>query len=653
MNQFVILRLGAGNLQQGFPAVSAQIGTDTNPHQLQLTASLPSAPELPQLYRNWQFIYKALYDRLGWRLRISFQESEGTVTQVSEVEFRQICQQLKTKLNQWLHSEEFRPIYQRLRTHLAPDRAVQILLETDDIQLRQLPWHLWDFFQDYRQAEMALSTPNRELVSPPQRLSQGNSSRFSQTNASRFSLENALRFSLGDASVFSLGDASGFSYGNASRTQIKILAVLGNSEGIEVIEDRAVLEKLPNAELTCLEEPQPKTIHDRLWRDNWDIFFFAGHSSSQAEGEIGRMEINSSQSLSVGDWQNALRHAIEGGLRLAIFNSCDGLGFVRELEKLNLNIPQIIVMREQVPDRVAQAFLTYFLEAFSRGEDFPIAVREARERLQAIEDEFPCASWLPAICQNPAADLFIWPAAKLPNPTRIAPTHIAQGMVAGILGACLAIVPFNFSPLPEFLNQLGLEAYHKKELAKAERLYQGSIWLNALRQGESYGKVQYNLGLLYEDRDRLDRARQAYIRAIEKGILQAYNNLGRLEIMAGNYERAVQLLLAGLQKVEAEVPPLERDLVQLSLHKNMGWARLEQGRYQEAETHLQEAILLDDSQAAARCLLAQVRESQGQAEAALWEWELCLGYGFSTQSPEEDRWIGIALEKLASKGEKP
>lgn len=646
MNQFVILRVGAGNLQQGFPAVSAQIGTDANPHQLQLTASLPSAPELTQLYRNWQFIYKALYDRLGWRLRLSFQESEGTVTQVSEVEFREICQELKTKLNQWLHSEEFRPIYQRLRTHLAPDREVQIILETDDIQLRQLPWHLWDFFQDYRQAEMALSTPNRELVSPPQRLSQGNYSRFSQRNASRFSLENALRFSLGDASVFSVGDAS--------RTpRIKILAVLGNSEGIEVIEDRAVLEKLPNAELTFLEEPQQKTIHDRLWRDNWDIFFFAGHSSSQAEGEIGRMEINSSQSLSVGDWQNALRHAIEGGLRLAIFNSCDGLGFVRELETLNLHIPQIIVMREEVPDRVAQAFLTYFLEAFSRGESFPIAVREARERLQAIEDEFPCASWLPAICQNPAAPPFIWPTEPAPYSPRLAPTNIARGMVAGILGACLAIVPFNFAPLPEVLNQLGLEAYQKKELAKAEKLYQGSIWLNGLRRGESYGKVQYNLGLLYEDRDRLERARQAYMRAIEKGIIQAYNNLGRLEIIAGDRERAVQLLLAGLQKVEAELPPLEGDAVKLSLHKNMGWARLEQGRYEEAKTHLEEAIRLDDSRAAARCLLAQVRESQGQTEAALWEWELCLSYGFSTQSPEEDRWIGIALEKLASQGEEP
>lgn len=611
MNQFVILRLGAGNLQQGFPAVSAQIGTDTNPHQLQLTASLPSAPELPQLYRNWQFIYKALYDRLGWRLRISFQESEGTVTQVSEVEFRQICHELKTKLNQWLHSEEFRPIYQRLRTHLAPDRAVKIILETDDLQLRQLPWHLWDFFQDYRQAEMALSTPDRELVAKEQISSEADS------------------------------------------RSVKILAVLGNSEGIEVIEDRALLAKLPDAELTFLEEPQPKTIHDRLWRENWDIFFFAGHSSSQAEGEMGRMEINSRQSLTVGDWQNALRHAIEGGLRLAIFNSCDGLGFARELETLNLHIPQIIVMREQVPDRVAQAFLTYFLEAFSRGEAFPIAVREARERLQAIEDEFPCASWLPAICQNPAAAPFIWPAARAANPTWKAPTNIARGMVAGILGACLAIVPFNFSPLPEFLNELGLEAYHQKELAKAERFYQGSIWLNALRRGESYGKVQYNLGLLYEDRDRLELARQAYIKAIEKGILQAYNNLGRLEIMAGNYERAVQLLLAGLQKVEAGLPPLERDAVQLSLHKNMGWARLEQGRYQEAETHLQEAIIIDDSRAAARCLLAQVRESQGQAEAALWEWELCLGYGFSTRSPEEDRWIGIALEKLASRGEKP
>jgi hypothetical protein len=51
-------------------------------------------------------------------------------------------------------------------------------------------------------------------------------------------------------------------------------------------------------------------------------------------------------------------------------------------------------MREPVPDQVAQAFLKYFLETFAVGESFYLAVREARERLQGWEDQFPCATWV-------------------------------------------------------------------------------------------------------------------------------------------------------------------------------------------------------------------------------------------------------------------
>ena len=65
-------------------------------------------------------------------------------------------------------------------------------------------------------------------------------------------------------------------------------------------------------------------------------------------------------------------------------------------------------MGEPVPDRVAQTFLKYFLEAFSRGESLYLSVREARERLQGLESQFPCASWLPVIFQNPAATPPSW-----------------------------------------------------------------------------------------------------------------------------------------------------------------------------------------------------------------------------------------------------
>jgi CHASE2 domain-containing sensor protein len=75
------------------------------------------------------------------------------------------------------------------------------------------------------------------------------------------------------------------------------------------------------------------------------------------------------------------------------------LGLAYELEQLH--IPQMIVMREPVPDKVAQEFLNYFLKAFANGDSLYLAERQARERLQGLEQEFPCASWLPVICQNP------------------------------------------------------------------------------------------------------------------------------------------------------------------------------------------------------------------------------------------------------------
>ncbi|MFB2897505.1 CHASE2 domain-containing protein, partial [Aerosakkonemataceae cyanobacterium BLCC-F50] len=99
--------------------------------------------------------------------------------------------------------------------------------------------------------------------------------------------------------------------------------------------------------------------------------------------------------------------AIKRGLSLAIFNSCEGLGLACQL--ISLHIPQMIVMREPVPDLVAQEFLKHFLEGFSQGESFYLAVREAGERLQGLESDFPCASWLPVICQNPAESPLHWP----------------------------------------------------------------------------------------------------------------------------------------------------------------------------------------------------------------------------------------------------
>jgi hypothetical protein len=66
-------------------------------------------------------------------------------------------------------------------------------------------------------------------------------------------------------------------------------------------------------------------------------------------------------------------------------------------------------MREPVPNLVAEEFFKHFLEAFAV-ERLPLylAVQQARRKLQGLEDDFPGASWLPVICQNPAVEPPTW-----------------------------------------------------------------------------------------------------------------------------------------------------------------------------------------------------------------------------------------------------
>ena len=358
MGKLVVFKLGEGSFEQGFP-VTLQIAEDGDSVKaggfasrpcVEMTGRLPAAPEIPECYTHWQ----SCYHRLGLRLRLS-----APANQVANVSLLADCsasaQGLSDRLNAWLNALSLRAVKEKLLEKLLPSEQVRVIFQTEDKQLQRLPWHLWDFFERYPQAEVALS-----------------------------------------ASAYERLETRSF-----SRTKVRILAILGNSQGINIQADRTLLERLPGAEVTFLIEPQLKELNDQLWEQGWDILFFAGHSSSQGKDELGRIYLNQIESLSLNQLKYALKKAIEQGLKLAIFNSCDGLGLARNLAELH--IPQLIVMREPVPDQVAQEFLKYFLQAFARGESFYLAVRLARQRLQGLENEFPCATWLPVIYQNPAA----------------------------------------------------------------------------------------------------------------------------------------------------------------------------------------------------------------------------------------------------------
>jgi len=351
MNKLVVLSLGNGDLDNGFPVVTALLWEPNNPHPMKFTGSLPAAPEIPELYSYWRVLYLALYQRLDLDPRLEIDSS--SVTNVSEIEFSELCHKLQISINDWLNSEPFRNIDQQLRTQLDESEEIRFIIETNDNLLRRLPWHLWSFFEDYPKAEVALSAS--EYKRPKK------------------------------------------STTKSSRSEVRILAILGNSQGIDIGKDRAFLEQLSvQAKTKFLVEPQLEELNDQLWQ-SWDILFFAGHSSSQEQGLI---QLNQTDSLTLDKLKYGLKKAIHRGLKLAIFNSCDGLGLAQALA--DLHIPQVIVMREPVPDVVAQEFLRHFLSAFVGGQTLYASVREARERLERLDGKYPCATWLPVICQNPA-----------------------------------------------------------------------------------------------------------------------------------------------------------------------------------------------------------------------------------------------------------
>lgn len=108
-----------------------------------------------------------------------------------------------------------------------PSEVVRFLLETEDIQLQRLPWQEWDFFASYHHAEIAVSPRSYEQIEQP-------------INAG---------------------------------TQVKILAIIGDSTGINIQTDMHLLQELLGANIKFLVAPQRQDINHQLWEEGWDILF--------------------------------------------------------------------------------------------------------------------------------------------------------------------------------------------------------------------------------------------------------------------------------------------------------------------------------------------------------------------------------------------
>ncbi len=366
MSRVAILKIGPGSFEQGF-AVSLQLREDHGAPIAELEGQLPANLEIESLYLCWQQAFRSLTvrDRSGIVSAIEedWELDQSRVTHRSTREDVEACRQfakaLEASMKHWLKAsrlEGWQRIRERLAKELAnyPDR-LRVMIQTRESQLWKLPWQAWDLFSEYPAVGIGYSLPDFEQPAP-------------RAMASRVS------------------------------KQVRILAVLGNNYALDLQPDEEVIQQLEQTDAVFLHQPTAQALIRHLRDDRgWDIFFFAGHS--QTEQQTGRIYLNDLESLEIDQFRNALGEALRKGLKIAIFNSCDGLGLAQRLA--NLQVPAVICMREKVPDQVAQSFLKEFLIEYAKDETLYTAVRRSQERLEEFQD-LPGSTWLPMIYQNPA-----------------------------------------------------------------------------------------------------------------------------------------------------------------------------------------------------------------------------------------------------------
>ncbi len=397
-NIAVVIRIGNGDFKQGFPVTLRILEHGKTIEEIETDEGfcLPPAPQMRELYTKWQSQSHERSRRLQSRLGAIAEPQETNVSKEEQLEsYKSLTDNLENYCQNWFITPEFGRLRDRILSTEAirKDPSVPIIIRCDSNNqeqdlLSRLPYHLWDLYKKLENSEFAL---------------------FSKYSRSLSRLQKP----------------------------VKVLAIFGSSAGgLQLEKDAEALSLLEqNGAIVTIQTEPTNSQLSALMSQTWDILFFAGHSSSDPTG--GTIQIREGETLSL---KNFLDHDVAKGLKLAIFNSCDGLGIAEFLA--DLEIPNIIAMKEPVPDNIACLFLMEFLQEFTQGTQLCQAVRKARQRLRYEQEEFPGASWLPAVCLNPSASELVLPPQDVPTqdlpPQDLPPQVKKTNRLQLILGSVLA-----------------------------------------------------------------------------------------------------------------------------------------------------------------------------------------------------------------------
>lgn len=238
---------------------------------------------------------------------------------------------------------------------------------------------------------------------------------------------------------------------------------------------------------------------------------------------------------------------------------------------------------------------------------------------------------------------------ELSKPQQIRFRSGTTALLAGALFAFWLTLP----TIARYYNSRGVALHDEGKLGSAEQNYKRAISLDPDNLD-----AHYNLGVLYEDIQELDKAETQYLIAARGDFPEAYNNLARLYLQPpeNNLNKSLALLSQGLRLADEQKSLPE---TQFSLYKNLGWALLQQEEHTFAASALDEAISIYEQLPAseqeyvgnpgsAYCLMAQTQEATGQTDV-LPNWQRCCQSG-DRSVPEENAWLTMARDRFDAEG---
>jgi tetratricopeptide (TPR) repeat protein len=225
----------------------------------------------------------------------------------------------------------------------------------------------------------------------------------------------------------------------------------------------------------------------------------------------------------------------------------------------------------------------------------------------------------------------------------------ARFALAMVVWLVVAVVWINLPHIARAYSDRGEAHRAQGQLAKARRDLERAIKLDP-----GNAMAHYNLGNVYEDLFSDEKAILEYQMAAAAGLDLAHNNLGRLYIVRGENDQAVQVLQRALRLLAADEKSPEAT-TRYHMLKNLSWARVGQQRWNDARSLLDEAIVLLPDNAPAHCLLGKAYAGLGKRSEAELAWRRCIGLAHA-HDPDEDRWIGEGrayLDRPAAGGAQP